>query len=269
MELPLRLLVAAVVVGLTVPAIHGGLNAYETAQASRTAEVAIDAVVRVAQRLYLSGGGAQDVVVDLSGGVTARVEYVRIGDTAGGAPARQSRKPSRDDRGGVPNPRDRGLAPRDVRWERGARRRRTVGDPSRPPTRRDRNDGRRGRVSGGRGSFVAAASPSGFAISRGGPASRRARLLPGSSGGGAAPNPRAPVRTHSGGVHRRRVRGHGRVRPRRGPRARVPRRTDAAVDPLGADVPHVRLLAALDRAIVRSVLRARENDDRHRCGTRA
>ncbi|HKZ63771.1 MAG TPA: hypothetical protein VJ400_04940 [Thermoplasmata archaeon] len=84
MELPLRLLVAAVVVGLTVPAIHGGLNAYETAQASRTAEVAIDAVVRVAQRLYLSGGGAQDVVVDLSGGVTARVEYVRIGDTAGG-----------------------------------------------------------------------------------------------------------------------------------------------------------------------------------------
>src|SRR3990172_977257 len=84
MDLPLRLLVAAVVAGLTVPTILGGLSAYETAHASRTAEVAIDAVVRVAQRLYLAGGGAQEVVVDLRGGVTAKVEYVRIGDSPGG-----------------------------------------------------------------------------------------------------------------------------------------------------------------------------------------
>ena len=84
MDLPFRLLVSAVVVGLTVPTIVAGLSAYEAAHVSRTAELAIDAIVRVAQRLYLAGGGAEDVVVDLGGGVTAKVEYARVGDAPGG-----------------------------------------------------------------------------------------------------------------------------------------------------------------------------------------
>ena len=52
MDLPLRVLVAAVVAGVTVPAVLGGLGAAEGQQAVLRAEQAIDAVVRVAQRFY-------------------------------------------------------------------------------------------------------------------------------------------------------------------------------------------------------------------------
>jgi len=84
MDLPLRLLVSAAVVGLTAPAVLGGLAAYEAGHASLQASQAIEAVVRAAQAFYLAGDGAEDVRVDLGGGVTARVEYVAIGDAPGG-----------------------------------------------------------------------------------------------------------------------------------------------------------------------------------------
>lgn len=84
MELPLRVLVSAVVVGLTVPAIMGGLAAYETQQMAVRAQQAIEAIVRAAQAFYVAGGGAEDVRIDLSGGVTAKVEYITIGDRDGG-----------------------------------------------------------------------------------------------------------------------------------------------------------------------------------------
>lgn len=85
MDLPLRVLVAAVVAGITVLAVLGGLGAAEGQQAVLRAEAAIDAVVRLAQRFYLAGGGGEELRVDLGGGVTAKVEYVRIGDVPGGA----------------------------------------------------------------------------------------------------------------------------------------------------------------------------------------
>ncbi len=69
---------------MTVPAILGGLNVYEMNHASLQAEQAIDAIVRAAQAFYIAGGGAEDVRVDLSGGITAKVEYVLIGDRADG-----------------------------------------------------------------------------------------------------------------------------------------------------------------------------------------
>lgn len=84
MDLPLRLLVAAVVAGVTLPSIFGGLSLYELQDASRRAVEAIDAIVRTAQRFYFAGGGGEDVRVDLTGGVTASVEYVRVGDVPGG-----------------------------------------------------------------------------------------------------------------------------------------------------------------------------------------
>ena len=84
MDLPLRLLVSAVVVGLTIPAVLGGLNAYEAEAASARAVGTIDAVVRVAQRFYVSGGGSEDVRVDLRGGIAVRVEGISIGDRIGG-----------------------------------------------------------------------------------------------------------------------------------------------------------------------------------------
>ena len=87
MELPLRLLVSVAVVGLTAPAVLGGLSVYEAEQASGRATEAVDRIVRTAQAFYLAGDGAEDVRVDLGGGVTSRVEYVMIGDAPGGARA--------------------------------------------------------------------------------------------------------------------------------------------------------------------------------------
>jgi len=84
MELPLRLLVSAVVVGLTVPAVLSGLSAYEAGQMSVRVEQGIDAIVRAAEDFYLAGGGAQTIRVDLDGGATVHVEYVIVGDAAGG-----------------------------------------------------------------------------------------------------------------------------------------------------------------------------------------
>jgi len=84
MDLPFRLVVSAVVVGITVPAVHGGLSAYETQQASVRAQQAIESIVRVAQVFYVAGGGAEEIRVDLAGGVTAKVEHVALGDRVGG-----------------------------------------------------------------------------------------------------------------------------------------------------------------------------------------
>ena len=91
MELPLRLLVAAIVAGLTIPTIVSGLSVYEAHEVSARAIRAIEAVVLVAQQFYLSGGGAEDVRVDLEGGVTAKVEYVVIGDAPDGPRAPTAR----------------------------------------------------------------------------------------------------------------------------------------------------------------------------------
>lgn len=84
MELPFRILVAAVVVGLTVPMVFAGLSAYESQQKSVRVLQAVDAVVQIAQQFHVAGGGVEEVRMDLGGGVTARVAYVTIGDASGG-----------------------------------------------------------------------------------------------------------------------------------------------------------------------------------------
>lgn len=89
--LPFQILVSVIVVGLTAPVVLSGLSAYEVQEVSARAAAAVEAVVRLAQRFYLSGGGAQDVRVDLEGGLTARVEHVAIGDRPGGAWAASAR----------------------------------------------------------------------------------------------------------------------------------------------------------------------------------
>jgi hypothetical protein len=83
-ELPFRVLIATIVVGLTGPTALAGFSAYEGVQLSNRAVAAVDAIVRVAQQFFLSGGGAEDVPVDLLGGITARLEYARIGDVVDG-----------------------------------------------------------------------------------------------------------------------------------------------------------------------------------------
>jgi hypothetical protein len=90
-ELPFRVLVAAVVVGLTVPTALTGLSAYESQQLSIRAMQAVESIVRVAQQFYVSGGGVEDVRVDLGGGVTARIEHVAVGDEVHGSLATTAR----------------------------------------------------------------------------------------------------------------------------------------------------------------------------------
>jgi len=90
-DLPFRVLVAAVVVGITVPTVFAGLSAYESSQLEVRALQAVDAIVRVAQQFYVSGGGAEDVRVDLEGGLTARIEHISIGDVSGGPMATTAR----------------------------------------------------------------------------------------------------------------------------------------------------------------------------------
>ncbi len=90
-ELPFRVLVAAVVVALTVPTVFTGLSAYESQQLSVRAMQAVEAVVRVAQHFHVSGGGVEDVRVDLRGGITGRIERILIGDVAGGPLAATAR----------------------------------------------------------------------------------------------------------------------------------------------------------------------------------
>ena len=84
MELPLRLLVSSVVVGLTLPAVVSGFSALEYAQLSVRVTEGLDAIVHAAQDFYLAGGGAQTVRVDFGGAVTVHVEYITIGDARGG-----------------------------------------------------------------------------------------------------------------------------------------------------------------------------------------
>ena len=84
LELPFRVLVAAVVVGLTAPTVFAGLSAYESQQLSVRVLQGVDAIVQVAQQFYVSSGGAEDVRLDFGGGITARVDHVSIGDVSGG-----------------------------------------------------------------------------------------------------------------------------------------------------------------------------------------
>ena len=83
-DLPLRLLIGIVILGLTVPAIVSGLSAYETQQMTVRVTQEIERLVQVAQQFYLSGGGAEDVRLHFDGGMTAKVESIAIGDVPGG-----------------------------------------------------------------------------------------------------------------------------------------------------------------------------------------
>lgn len=89
--LPLQLLVGVVIAGLTIPVVLAGLEAYEHQDLSRRAVEAVDSIVSLAQRLYLSGGGAQDLRVDLGAGTLATIEYLLLGDAPGGTFATAAR----------------------------------------------------------------------------------------------------------------------------------------------------------------------------------
>lgn len=91
MDLPFRILVSAIVIGLTAPTVFAGLSAYESRELSVRAMRGIDAIVQAAQQIHLSGGGADRVRVDFVGGLTAHIEYVLIGDASGGSMASAAR----------------------------------------------------------------------------------------------------------------------------------------------------------------------------------
>ena len=83
-DAPLRLLVSAIVVGLTLPAIASALSDFEAQHVALQVERELDRIVRVAQSFYIAGGGGTTVHVDLGGGIGSRLEYLDVGDAPGG-----------------------------------------------------------------------------------------------------------------------------------------------------------------------------------------
>ncbi|MBI4415525.1 MAG: hypothetical protein HY557_00905 [Euryarchaeota archaeon] len=91
MELPFRVFVSVIVAAITIPAMVNGLAAYEADAVSIRVVGVIDTVVQLAQQFYLSGGGSEDVRIELRGGMTVRLEYVEFGDVPGGPRATTAR----------------------------------------------------------------------------------------------------------------------------------------------------------------------------------
>jgi len=82
--LPLQLLIVAIVMGITVPVVYAGLDAYDHGQVQRRIEGELLRLTHAAQQYSIAGGGAETLALDLRGGSFTSLEYVWIGDTPGG-----------------------------------------------------------------------------------------------------------------------------------------------------------------------------------------
>jgi len=82
--LPLQLLIVAIVMGITVPVVYAGLDAYDHGQVQRRIEGELLRLTHAAQQYSIAGGGAETLALDLRGGSFTSLEYVWIGDRPGG-----------------------------------------------------------------------------------------------------------------------------------------------------------------------------------------
>ena len=78
--LPLQLLIVVVILGITVPVVYAGLDAYDHGQVRIRVEGEVLRLTRAAQQYAVAGGGAETLEVDLRGGTFASLMYVWIGD---------------------------------------------------------------------------------------------------------------------------------------------------------------------------------------------
>src|SRR3989304_2070275 len=83
--LPLQLLIVAIVMGITVPVVYAGLDAYDHGQVARRVEGEVLRLAHAAQQYAVAGGGAETLELDFRGGSFTSVLYVWIGDRPGGA----------------------------------------------------------------------------------------------------------------------------------------------------------------------------------------
>lgn len=82
--LPLQLLIVAIVAGITAPVVYAGLDAYDRGQVGSRIQGEVLRLTRAAQQYAVAGGGAETITLDFRGGLFVSVQYVRIGDQAGG-----------------------------------------------------------------------------------------------------------------------------------------------------------------------------------------
>jgi hypothetical protein len=84
--LPLKLVIVAVIVGISTPIVYSGLHTYEKGKLDVQLRAEVGALADIARLVFSGGpGNAQIIEVDLSGGATSHVDYVLVGDVEGGA----------------------------------------------------------------------------------------------------------------------------------------------------------------------------------------
>lgn len=82
---PLKLMITAVVLAITVPMMFGALRTYDRARVEQDLQAEIDEFVSTAQLVYLSGPGNSAVVeFGAPKGAFTALDYVRFGDAPGG-----------------------------------------------------------------------------------------------------------------------------------------------------------------------------------------
>ena len=83
--LPLKIAIVAVVMAISSPIIYGSLRAYEMGKLEGQMGSEASAIAELAKMLYLGGpGNAQQLTVNLRGGVTSSADYMLVGDTPDG-----------------------------------------------------------------------------------------------------------------------------------------------------------------------------------------
>lgn len=83
--LPLKIAIVVIVMAISSPIIYGSLRAYEAAKLESQMGSEASAIAELAKLLYTGGpGNAQQLTVNLRGGVTSRSDYMEIGDVPNG-----------------------------------------------------------------------------------------------------------------------------------------------------------------------------------------
>jgi hypothetical protein len=83
--LPLKLIITALVLSITIPASVNALQAYDRMQAQENVRNEVEHLIISARQVYLGGAGSQRVIeFNPDGGMFYHLDWVSIGDAVGG-----------------------------------------------------------------------------------------------------------------------------------------------------------------------------------------
>ena len=83
---PIKLLIVAIVLAITVPLIFSALRGFDRARVEQDLEAELEEFVSMVQVIYTSGpGNSVTIEFDIPGGAFTRVETVSFGDVPGGS----------------------------------------------------------------------------------------------------------------------------------------------------------------------------------------